>query len=131
MSILSNICLNNFPLNIGCNIPNKNYPTEYPIETPEYSRTEQLTNNNKYQGDAYTDKYFTQLSKQSQLEGAGNLVDNLNNSFDVEVDIWFYKSKLYLGHDEPKYEFDQKLLEFKNKLWFHAKNLDALPLLKK
>ena len=64
------------------NIPNKNYPTEYPIETPEYSRTEQLTNNNKYQGDAYTDKYFTQLSKQSQLEGDGNLVDNLNNSLD-------------------------------------------------
>ena len=64
------------------NIPNKNYPTEYPIETPEYSRTEQLTNNNKYQGDAYTDKYITQLSKQSQLEGTGNLVDSSKISLD-------------------------------------------------
>ena len=55
----------------------------------------------------------------------------LHIGFDVEIDIWKYKENLYLGHDEPTTLFPNKLLENKNKLWFHAKNLDSLIVLHK
>lgn len=47
--------------------------------------------------------------------------------YDVEVDIWYLRSKLYLGHDEPQYEVDMKwLTKTAGKLWIHCKNLDAV-----
>ena len=64
------------------NIPNKNYPSEYPIETPEYSRTEKLTHDNHYEGGAYTDKYFSQLSNQINEATNENLVNNSKISLD-------------------------------------------------
>ena len=39
-------------------IPNKNYPSEYPIVDSELTQTESLTVNNHYNGSAYTDNYF-------------------------------------------------------------------------
>lgn len=40
-------------------IPNENYPNEYPIYTPETQLTSQLSTTNAYDGtSAYTDKYF-------------------------------------------------------------------------
>lgn len=56
--------------------------------------------------------------------------DALKMGFDVEVDVWTFKDKLYLGHDEPQYEYKNFLDKYKNKLWFHAKNLEALDFLK-
>jgi hypothetical protein len=29
------------------------------------------------------------------------ILSALNDSYDVEIDIWHYKDELYLGHDEP------------------------------
>ena len=45
--------------------------------------------------------------------------------FDVEVDVWSIKDRLYLGHDEPQYEINLKFLQ-NDKFWCHAKNLPAL-----
>lgn len=41
-------------------IPNKNFPSEYPIVSAELDQTSQLSNNNKFEspGGVYTDKYF-------------------------------------------------------------------------
>jgi hypothetical protein len=50
--------------------------------------------------------------------------------FDVEVDVWFIDGKFWLGHDEPQYKTDYKFL-MNEKLWCHAKNLDALFEMKK
>ena len=40
------------------------------------------------------------------------ILNALERSFDVEVDIWFVKGKFYLGHDEPKDLIDKSLLQF-------------------
>jgi hypothetical protein len=50
----------------------------------------------------------------------------IKNGFDVEIDVWFIKSKGYfLGHDKPVYPIDKKFL-INKKLWCHAKNVHAL-----
>lgn len=59
------------------------------------------------------------------------ILNALNIDYDVEIDVWQYKDELYLGHDEPTILLPNKLLEFKDKLWFHAKNLDVLTKLNK
>jgi hypothetical protein len=68
------------------------------------------------------------------LHGQGSSIENTINSinfalkegFDVEVDIWRKDDVLWLGHDFPQYYFfDQTLLDDK-RVWFHAKNLEAL-----
>lgn len=47
--------------------------------------------------------------------------------FDVEVDLWLVGSQFYFGHDLPKYEVSlDYLLQRKDRLWIHCKNLDAL-----
>lgn len=58
------------------------------------------------------------------------IISALNYGFDVEIDVWNKNGKWYLGHDEPTYKIDEKFLE-NNKLWCHAKNLDALNLMLK
>ena len=56
--------------------------------------------------------------------------DALSLGYDVEVDVWFVNGKFMLGHDVPQYENDYKFL-MNEKLWCHAKNLDALFEMKK
>ena len=64
---------------------------------------------------------------EKELENKPDYIFNaLDKGFDVEIDIWKYKGDLYLGHDEPNTLLPDRLLENKNKLWFHAKNLDSL-----
>lgn len=58
------------------------------------------------------------------------IISALNYGFDVEIDVWNKNGKWYLGHDEPTYKIDEKFLQ-NNKLWCHAKNLDALNLMLK
>jgi len=41
-------------------VPNRNYPEEYPIKNAEDDLTTKLSTVNKYDGTAYTDKYFDQ-----------------------------------------------------------------------
>jgi hypothetical protein len=49
------------------NTHNVNYPKEYPIKSQELDNTEELSHNNKYQGSAYTDKYFGGLNHPKEL----------------------------------------------------------------
>jgi hypothetical protein len=45
---------------------------------------------------------------------------------DAEVDVRIIDDKYYLGHDGPDYEVDFTwLLERKDSLWIHCKNLEA------
>lgn len=70
--------------------------------------------------------------KNKQFENNPEYILNaLRLGYEVEVDIWKFKDKLYLGHDEPQFLLTSKLSKYSNKLWFHAKNIDALPILKK
>lgn len=48
--------------------------------------------------------------------------------YEVEVDVWVLKNKIYLGHDAPAHESSLEFLKT-NPIWAHAKNLDALELL--
>jgi hypothetical protein len=51
-------------------VPNTNYPNEYPVQNPPNDLTSQLSTVNKYSGgSAYTDKYFNPNS-QSSLVGS-------------------------------------------------------------
>jgi len=52
----------------------------------------------------------------------------INAGFDVEIDMWWTDGRVYLGHDKPQYEVDDKWLgERIDKLWIHCKNVDLLP----
>ncbi len=51
----------------------------------------------------------------------------IDKKYDVEIDIFLKDKKYYLGHDEPKYFIDlQWLINRKEKLWLHCKNVEAL-----
>lgn len=54
----------------------------------------------------------------------------LSLGFDVEVDVWFKDGEFWLGHDGPQYPTDYKFL-VNERLWCHAKNIDALLEMKK
>jgi hypothetical protein len=54
----------------------------------------------------------------------------ISNGYDVEIDIWYKESKIWLGHDNPQYEISMRWLnDRKFKLWIHCKNLDAIELI--
>lgn len=58
------------------------------------------------------------------------IINAIESGFDCEIDVWFI-DKLYLGHDYPMYKINIEFLEkYKDKLWIHCKNLDALIYLK-
>ena len=47
--------------------------------------------------------------------------------FDAEIDVWFVGGILYLGHDYPRYKIRFEYLDrYKNNLWLHCKNIEAL-----
>jgi hypothetical protein len=51
--------------------------------------------------------------------------------YDIEIDLWYVNGDLYLGHDEPYYKIDKYwLINRKDKLWVHIKNLDAIQFAK-
>ena len=51
----------------------------------------------------------------------------LDSKYHCEIDIWKTGDQLYLGHDEPTYKIEpQWLVNRKNKLWIHCKNIEAL-----
>jgi hypothetical protein len=57
------------------------------------------------------------------------IIEAIKHGYDVEVDIWAYK-QIWLGHDGPEYPCPLKFLfKYKDKLWIHCKNLDALNIL--
>ena len=60
------------------NIPNKNFPTEYPIVDSQLNETESLTVNNHYNGSAYTDNYFKPANRKGD-----HILGNLENKLDT------------------------------------------------
>ena len=57
----------------------------------------------------------------------------IDKGYDCEIDVWLLKNTIYLGHDKIKkkmFEVPFKFLKNK-KLWCHAKNIEALDLMKK
>ena len=75
------------------------------------------------------------ISHRGNIEGKDKLSENTPNyidtaiqlGYDVEVDVWLIRNKLYLGHDFGQYQIDINWLENRsNKLWIHCKNMEAL-----
>jgi hypothetical protein len=51
----------------------------------------------------------------------------ISAGFEVEVDIRLINGQLWLGHDGPQYLTSKFFLDrYKNSLWVHCKNLEAL-----
>ena len=58
------------------------------------------------------------------------IISALEQGYEVEVDVRFYKNNFYLGHDEPQFKIAKNFL-INKKIWCHAKNYLALEMLKK
>lgn len=63
-----------------------------------------------------------------KYENSPNYIDNaLSKGFDCEIDIWVVNSKLYLGHDDPKYLINEQWLKTRiSNIWIHCKNIQSL-----
>ena len=61
-------------------------------------------------------------------ENNPNYIDDaITLGYDVEIDAWWVDGRVYLGHDKPIYEVDNKWLgERADKLWVHCKNVELL-----
>lgn len=77
------------------------------------------------------------IAHRGNIDGPNPLEENkpeyieraLSQGFHVEIDIRFdqYDKKLYLGHDDPQYVIDWFwLAKYKDFLWIHCKNIEAL-----
>lgn len=75
------------------------------------------------------------IAHRGLVEGPNESLENrpdqiqktISHGYDCEVDLWLVSGKLYLGHNNPEYIIKEDfLLENSNKLWIHAKNLNAL-----
>ena len=54
----------------------------------------------------------------------------LEKGYDSEIDVWVNDDKIFLGHDGPKYPIEKDWLFLRSdKLWCHAKNVEALDYL--
>jgi hypothetical protein len=63
------------------NIPNKNYPSEYPLKSSETEQTSKLSTSNKYDnaGGVYTDKYF---KTDTYMEPTGNAISQSSSGLE-------------------------------------------------
>lgn len=74
------------------------------------------------------------ISHRGNIDGCCNEENNpsrimrvIEDSFDVEVDVWRKSGVFWLGHDKPIYKIeDYFLIRYKEFLWCHAKDLNAL-----
>jgi len=58
------------------------------------------------------------------------ILKTIQKGYHCEVDVWYDGEQWYLGHDDPRYEVELEFLK-NDKLWCHAKNLQALERLLK
>lgn len=67
-----------------------------------------------------------------RLENSPFYIKNaINKGYDCEIDVWMINDELLLGHDFGKYRINIEFLKkYKNKLWIHCKNIEALVYLK-
>ncbi len=63
---------------------------------------------------------------QPENENKPDYVESALKNYNVEIDVFFYKSEFWLGHDKPEYKINKLNWLQNNKLWVHAKNLEAL-----
>ena len=55
------------------------------------------------------------------------ILNAIKEDYYVETDLWKVNDELYLGHDKPQYKIELNfLLNIKDKLFCHCKNIDAL-----
>jgi hypothetical protein len=79
------------------NILNSNFPSEYPIYSPETQLTSKLSNDNRYDGGAFTDKFLNPNSGHSLL-GDPNSPKEIKNLNGTTTEA---KYKSLLGTEEP------------------------------
>ena len=72
------------------------------------------------------------IDGKSDSENEPSYIDNaILQGYDVEIDLWHLNNKFYLGHDNAQYSIDfEWILNRKNSLWVHCKNIDAIFYLK-
>lgn len=82
-----------------------------------------------------TSRKIKLISHRGNLVGPNTELENsfeyilsaIDQGVDVEIDLRYIDGNWWLGHDGPQYLIDLKLLDsFKNKLWCHCKNFQAL-----
>jgi len=75
------------------------------------------------------------ISHRGNLTGSNPIRENsidyieeaIFEGFDVEVDLRVEDNQCYLGHDDPQYFVTMEWLrKYKDVLWIHCKNLEAL-----
>jgi len=67
-------------------------------------------------------------SKLAEENTPEQVIECINQGFDVEIDVWRINNEFFLGHDKPQHKIEYKFLENKN-LWCHAKNHEALSVM--
>jgi hypothetical protein len=62
------------------------------------------------------------------FENEPNYIDlAISKGYDVEIDVWYVDSQLYLGHDNPQYGIDFRWIRDRfDRLWVHCKNVEAI-----
>lgn len=75
------------------------------------------------------------ISHRGNLKGVNPIRENsidyieeaIAEGFDVEIDLRVENTECYLGHDNPQYFLTMEWLrKYKDVLWIHCKNLNAL-----
>ena len=75
------------------------------------------------------------IAHRGNIDGPNSIEENtpeyidiaIQLGYDVEIDLRLKNHKFYLGHDESQYQVSMSwLVERKNNLWIHCKNLDCL-----
>lgn len=71
------------------------------------------------------------IDGKTEKENKPSYIENaISLNYDVEIDVWLFDNRFYLGHDEPQYLVDEKFLH-NPRLWCHAKNIEALEIMHK
>ncbi len=80
------------------------------------------------------------ISHRGNIDGRNILLENnpdyiknaINLEFNVEIDVWYSNNTFWLGHDNPEHQIGLYfLLANSDKLWCHAKNIEAIVEMKK
>ena len=78
------------------------------------------------------------IAHRGNINGPDSLNENkpetiikcINKGYHVEIDVRLINNELFLGHDNPDYKVKLDfLLKYKEYLWIHCKNLEALTCL--
>ena len=75
------------------------------------------------------------ISHRGNIKGPDKKIENnpkhilsLLKHYECEVDVWVNNEGIFLGHDKGEYKINNDFF-ISNKLWCHAKNLDAFNFL--